>query len=238
VISIQFDAREALGFIDHAHEQLPFALSVALNRTGNVVRQRQRQNAASLFTIRKPWVLGPAVGPRDAMTPAAGAKSEGAMLVDQRPSTKRDLVLTLAVSRPRRFMARHEQGGVRLSGTVPFAIPTLALRPTFEASVPLEWYPKSLRLFARRDVVGTMPALAKGKRGTYLVPGVGIFRRTSPTTTELIWILKDTITLPRRPWFSSGVDEVFRATIGPQFDAAWKHALATARPRTARTSAA
>jgi hypothetical protein len=98
-VDLRIDAKipEALERLDDfRYRQVPFALSVALNRVGKAGKEAALEHIFRTFTIR-----GPAFIKRS---------------VVQRASSKRDLRTTLTVRDA--FLAQHEQGGTRRPGDV------------------------------------------------------------------------------------------------------------------------
>lgn len=98
-MDLRIDAKipEALERLDDfRYRQVPFALSVALNRVGKAGKEAALEHIFRTFTIR-----GPAFIKRS---------------VVQRASSKRDLRTTLTVRDA--FLAQHEQGGTRRPGDV------------------------------------------------------------------------------------------------------------------------
>src|SRR5690349_13251347 len=94
-------------------DQLPFANSLALNRTGLAVQKAERAGISERFIIRRPWVTQGITIPRF--------------------SDKHDqpLKITIALDVTRAFLAKFEPGGAKTETAAgPIAIPSTALRPS------------------------------------------------------------------------------------------------------------
>jgi len=59
----------------------------------------------------------------------------------------------------------------------------------------------------------------------------GVYQRTGPGKHDfhLVWTYKAKIPIPKRPFFYEVGIKTVRARWGPNFTAAWEHALRTAR---------
>lgn len=229
-------------------DQLPFATSLAINRTALDIQRAVRTSMLSSFTIapdrkrfmdmmvrfdRKNYAtktnLEARIGVNDTESPAAG---EG---------------------RDRSFiLGRHETGGVRRAPDPlrPFAIPTRALRAGAFDVPPRSLYPSSLRLVERRTPSGTLPAksrvtkrgkiMIQGKRGTFVMDagtGVGnpkvrgVWQRTGPGKRDIrmLWMYRDRISLrPRLRFYETG-QRVIDTQFARIFERAMDEAVRTAR---------
>ncbi len=231
-MDIRVDGRAAQTWIERLFaDQLPFATSLALNRTAKAVQQAIRAHLAEAFTIRRPWVLQGITIPRF--------------------SDKRDVPMTVsvAIDPQRAFLAKFEAGGLkRGSATLPIAIPTTALRASFSAVPPLAFYPKNLRLVARRGATEILPAQShvtrrgvtqiQGKQRTFVldqtmfgVAVAGVYQRIGPGPHDirLLWSFKQQIPIPARLRFEATALATVEATWPRAYQAAWEQAVRTAR---------
>ncbi len=183
---------------DIAKRQLPYAVSLAMNRTGEEARNRMRNQLHLSFTIR---------------TGQSAKFLEQQIQVTER-SRKDNLALTVAARGPgAKMLARHEKGGVRVAA--PFFIPTEELRPSRQSVIPRSKYPKALRLDTRRGIVGSLPALRKGKRRTFIIQSdrtpraSGIYERFGPRKDEIraLWLFRPRVTLKPRLQFVKTVTD-------------------------------
>ncbi len=231
-MEIRVDGRATISALENLfRDQLPFATSLALNRTAKAVRAAIQESLERNFTIRRPWVLQGIVIPR------FSDKHDSPMMV------------SIELDPSRAFLAKFEEGGVR-AGTpeLPIAIPSTWLRPAFADLVPRSMYPKALRLMARRDVTGILPAhrhvtkrgvtQLQGKDRTFVLDqtmfGVrvaGVYQRTGPGKHDvrLLWSFKDRIPVAARLRFHATALEAVQATWAQNYEAAFLLAVRTAR---------
>lgn len=201
-VELDTNASEVARWIQHVFsDQMPFALSLAINRTAYNVRDAIRSGIQHRFTIRRRWVVHGIQIPR-------GGRA-----------TKQKLEAIVELERRRSFLAKFEEGGVkRGSATMPIAIPTEHIRPVHTATPPLSLYPKNLGLQERRDISGGFTAARttftrrgvkqwKGKRRTFVIdpwehnatPELwGVWQRRGPKRHQirLIWAYRREIPIP------------------------------------------
>jgi hypothetical protein len=229
---IRVDGRATMSALENLfRDQLPFATSLALNRTAKIVQEALRAHLAEVFTIRRPWVL------QGITIPRFSDKHDSPMMVSVELDPKRA------------FLAKFEAGGVKQGSPIlPIAIPSTALRPSFSDMPPLAFYPKNLRLSPRRDVVGVLPALkhttrrgvvqTQGKDRTFVLDqtmfGIrvaGVYQRIGPGRHDirLLWTYKDRIPIPARLQFEATAVATVQAVWPEQYEAAFQQAVRTAR---------
>lgn len=212
-------------------DQLPFATSLAVNRTATVVRDAIRAHLQDAFTIRRPWVV------------------QGIQVTHISDKHDNPISATVSIDPQRAFLAKFEAGGTK-SGSleIPIAIPSAALRPSFTDIPPLALYPKNLRLLARHDVTGTLAATRRiTKRGVVQIQGkqrtfvldqtmfgvsvAGVYQRVGPGPHDirLLWSYKQRIPIPARLQFSATALAAVEANWGKLYEAAFQQAVRTAR---------
>jgi hypothetical protein len=231
MIQVLVDTSGADAFLRAVERQIPFAAANALNRTAEEAQEAQRRGMSERFVIRKPWVL------------------QRVKIERGDRATKDRLEVTVSVDEKGRFLRKFEEGGekVALDRNFPIAIPTEEIRPTPQALVPLAYYPKNLRLVARRDVKGVLAAKTRvgpsgvtqwlGKRRTFILDPTqhrgakvwGIFEREGPNDIRLIWVLKQRIKIPRRLEFIPTILDAVQRRWADNFVGFMVHALRTAK---------
>lgn len=165
-------------YLAQAQQQLPFALSLALNRTASALVRQVRANVRGSFTLRQPYVLdevqqlrwadkerGHILGqPRNADVDVPGLKpGEMAAVVGLHPNPKG------GQARKRPILERFETGRPKVGGV---AVPTTTLRPSFAARVPRQYYPTNLGFTPRRQVEGGMASSGR-KFGAFVFGNPG-----------------------------------------------------------------
>jgi hypothetical protein len=195
--------------------RLPFAVSLALNKTAKEFQQAMRVGISRRFTLRRPaFILGLVHIPRGgASNVKAGRYTAEIVVGGSEPGSKS--------FRSRGLLAKFEGGGQKQSRDemMPVAVPTPSLRPSFAEMVPRALFPKNLRLQERRTpdgtlgpkvhVTGTGKAQIKGKRRTFVLGqpgqrGWGVFQRTGPKKGDIrmLWSYRMRVPIPRRLQFA------------------------------------
>lgn len=127
------------------------------------------------------------------------------------------------------LLSRHEEGGEfhRAADAFPFFIPTQAIGgdgpdgSTGRGIIPRYWYPSALGLAPRMTIAhGVREGGMKGKRGTFVIPGKGIFRRLSsrPGDIEMIWAFTTHIRLKPTLKFRETVARVVQERLPVNMD--------------------
>lgn len=218
-------------------DQMPYAMQLALNWTALDIRDAARRGIEERFTVRRRWVLNSVIIPRGHW------------------ATKQNLQVSIVVGGRRwHFMTKFEEGGVQHARDplMPHAIPTEHLRPTPEANIPLSMYPKNLRLVARREPGGILPARQKlthrrvvqwlGKRRTFVIDPRyhqadrqlwGVWQRFGPERKhiKLIWAYREKVNIPPILKYNETARATYQDRWEHQVNRAWDRAITTARPR-------
>jgi hypothetical protein len=235
--------------------QMPFALSVAMNRTVEDANAAVRRRMQSTFVLRRPgFDLPPQQLPSIARATKSRLHAEVRLAyADVTPGSVGD--------RREVIFRKHEEGLIKRADdpSFPIAIPTTAIRPSFPALVPLQFYPKNLRLAPRQQPDNTtLPALRRGKvvtlagakisnrarkqqgltgtLGTFTISNEDgrpkfIAQRTGSGRRELriIWLLKQQIRIkPLRffyPTIAPVISERFPVNVAGAIDLALRTAL-------------
>jgi len=168
-VRVQVDSSQLILRLEKGARRLAYAVANALNATARDIQAAERANVQARFEIRKPDFL---------LRQAAIIKPFASVRGD------RPFVEISVGKKPRLLLSRFEEGGDRpaFKGQhVAVPITGEAARPMFTSTVPTEY--RFSQLFGpyrpgRRR--------AKGKHGTYIVPGVGVFQR-GPTGSDIIY---------------------------------------------------
>jgi len=189
-------------------KQIAYATVNALNATAKDVQAKQRENVARTFTVRKPEFIRREAAIIDFASLAKG-RTEAVIRVGEKP---------------RLLLSRFEKGGAR-TGFVGknVAVPLVGgARPTKQSEIPAAFRFAGMNLRAYRGgkllkrkargkhvrtvgMFGEFGRLAPPERGTgvqwrgrnrtYLVPGVGVFQRTGPNSSRLLWAFRPSVQL-------------------------------------------
>lgn len=139
--------------------QIPFAMSVAMNRTVEDALAAVRQRMQQQFVLRVPgFDLPPQQLPTIARATKTRQHAEIRLGYDDGPQS--------IGGRREQLFKKHEEGMLKIAtdASFPIAIPTTAIRPSFAALVPRQLYPVNLRLAPRQQPDNsTLPALRGGK---------------------------------------------------------------------------
>lgn len=223
-ISVSVDG--AIGKMNALSRQVPFAMSVALNRTYDEAQFNIRRHIERVFVLRTPN------SKRYILRTIRREKRDMA--------TKKRLYADVRLQSPSRRHPNARILGEFVTGEpkvsydprMPVAIPTRTLRPAFEDVVPRNQYPQNLGFSPKKDPTGvSYYALGKGskkkkltpfkgkaiqgQRGTFVLdprqmPGLspkawGVYRRIGPKTGEgrgqsgvvMLWSYHHRTTRPR-----------------------------------------
>jgi hypothetical protein len=231
--------------------QIPFAISLALNRTAKGAIAAAGERLDRDFTInesKKPFLKRLFRFPRSQW------------------ATKRKLIATVGVhqsdgdfgtgsDKDRGFLlGRHEAGGERHRNDParPFFLPTEALRSGAFDVPPKSMYPTALRLFESRGIVrfekdaatgkrkgvkGTLPAQAKGKKGTFIIDARkkggtwGVFQRVGRGhgNLRMLWAFRTKIRLKQRLGFYTGTSAYVDTNFNQVFGESLAEAMRTAK---------
>lgn len=242
---------------DAAKKQVPYATSIAINRTLEEVLAGARKQIAERFTVRVPvFVLPPVQLPtRDRATKT---RLEGVASLGYSDGAKKDIG-----ARREQILRKFETGGPKTAKDpdFPIAIPTQAIRHTFGDLVPLGFYPQNLRLAPKQFVGGeVLPALKRGKvrtlsgestsnrkrrkagmegiGGTFTINDengrpIGVFQRIGRgdgrQNVRMIWLYKQRIRIPNKLSFFPLAQQIVDERLLINWEGALALALRTAR---------
>ena len=233
MIQIKCDIERFKGlFTDVLERQVPFATSLAINMLAKDIVGAGNASIRQNFVVRSDWVS-------DAFVMRASDKH-------QTPIRAR-----IQVKDNHALLNKFEEGGTKTahSHDEPIAIPTSAIRPGFSGRVPLQLYPKNLRLMPRMTASGSLGPKGRvmrngmlqiqGKLRTFVIdpatmPGAskwGVWQRFGPGRHDIrrIWTYKQSIPIPRRLHFGETAQRTAERLWERRFEEAWQRAVATAR---------
>jgi len=217
-ITITVDPSEAILMLRNGEKKLRYAFVNSLNKTAKDIQREQQANVERTFTVRKTEFIR-----REAAIISFASVSKGILEASVRVGDK-----------PRLLLSRFEKGASR-GGFVgkQVAVPvTGGARPTKRSSIPKEFTFSAMALKAYRGnkrltrkargrhvrdygVFGQYGRLAlpepgnrvqwRGRNRTYLVPSVGVFQRTGPKSSRLLWAFRPSVQLlPRLRFIVTG----------------------------------
>lgn len=159
IVSIDVSALVA-AMTDLQREQAPFATSRAVNDLANMAVAGVQETMKTNFTIRRPWVLGG--------------------IFVRKYSNKKDdpLEAILAIRDDRAFLAKFEDGGVKLPRGKNLALPAEIPGVTKASVVPAGSRPRAFGQWQNR----------RGNERTFIIlegPGAGIWQRYGPSRGQI-----------------------------------------------------
>lgn len=224
-ITVSIDATRPLEMLSNSDRKIGYALVNALNATAKDIQAKQRANVRERFTVRREQFI----------------MREAAKIDFAKFSTARFQASVSVGQKPRLLLSEFEKGGTR-RGFVGknVAVPLVGgARPSKEAEIPRAFTFAGMRLKAYRGkkrltrkargrhvrdfgVFGEFGRLAlpeagnrvqwRGANRTYLVPGVGVFQRTGPESTRLLWAFRPSVRLlPKLQFIVTGTDVARRS---------------------------
>lgn len=250
--------KEAIAALDDvAKRHVPFATSIAINRTLEESLIEGRKEIQANMVVRVPnFILPPIMLPnavRATKTRLEGTAAFG--YPDVLPNNIGD--------RREKILRKFEYGGMKEAADPdkPIAIPSSALRPTPTASIARAFYPVNLGLAPRQGISGeTIGARRRGavksfegKRlsnrarkqqglegllGTFTMQDeqgrpIGVFQRVGHGRgregRRVLWWFEHSIHIPRLIHFTDIAPGVIHARFATNWNEAMEHALSTAR---------
>ena len=195
-------------------DQMPFAVSLALNSTAFDLRDEQREEIESRFTVRRSWV------PR------------GVQVADRATKTKHEAVVHLAPDRD--FLARFEEGGrVTPERSRAFAVPQEARRTTTGVIRKSE-RPRAFQF--EEAGRGQRATVYRGRKGTFMIrrhDGEGLIAqrqgRGASSRVRVLFTFTGAATLPADLRFELTAERVLDEKLVANFERAFDRALRTAR---------
>lgn len=245
VIDVQ--AADALRILHNGERRIGYALVNALNNTAKDIQREQRANVSRLFTVRKKEFIM-----REAAYISFANLTKGVFQASVSVGNQKS-------PKARLLLPQFETGGQRkgfVGKTV--AVPLVGgARPSKESEIPQAFRFAGMGLQAFRGgkkltrkmrgnhkrgygVFGEYGRLAlpdagnkvtwRGKSRTYLVPHVGVFQRTGPGQTRMLWAFHPSVKLLPVLHFIVNATAIAR-TAFPRYlkrevDEAFAHALA------------
>lgn len=198
-------------FTDAEKEQIPFAVSQAVNDVALAGQDMLRQKESANFVIRRPWVLQESVK-------------------ISHFSTKREdpIHARIQVGDKADFMNKFEPGGVKTSRTGHnIAVPIMA-RPGKAGLVPANLRPKNLHLHSVGRAI-------RGDQRTFIMTTrsgrQGIFQRTGSGSRDyiLLYWLTPRVPIPANLQFEQTMTDAVARYWVSSFEERFAAAMATAR---------
>lgn len=248
-IDATIDTTSLLLRLKNGERRLVYATVNAVNATAKRVQEAARQNLRDKFQLRKPDFL---LRMAAVIKPFASVK-RGIIFAEVSVGKKSRLLL-----------AEFEAGGKRepfVGKRVAVPITGSAARPSKGASVPVEYQftrlafrpPLSAReKRVRKSIQGNTARqtrglrslfdthqagerIWKGQRRTYLIPGVGVFRRTGPgpKDTEMIYLFDSDVRIPATLQFLETAKRIADVWFKEEMERETVKAIEFARGRTA-----
>lgn len=153
MLELELEVPERLrGFGERAERQVPYAVSLAMNRTAEEAQEAQRVAMRREYTIRRPWVLQGIKIPRGGF------------------ASKQNLSVTIGVDPARDFLTKFERGGKKRPrrGGRSIAVPEGAKRNKQDI-VPKSQRPRSFEFTRGSSSLATRVTVMRGNRGTMMI---------------------------------------------------------------------
>lgn len=182
-LAAKWDDLNLLRRFENAEKRIVYAVVNALNDTAKICQRAVQLHVLDTYTIR----LSQFVTRQAAIIKPFASVGKGRLFVEISVGKK-----------PRLLLGAFEEGGLRtpFKGKGSVAVPVEA-RPTKTASVPESLYiselgfkrPKATTKQARRGRrTGAVGKVWEGLRGSYLIPGVGVFQRVGASVSRVLYV--------------------------------------------------
>ncbi len=224
MIDVHVDDRLVKAALRTLHgDQVPFALSRAINDTAKDFQQAERQRVKEKFTLRQErFILNTVKINRGDF------------------ASKRNLRAIVGIDPQRDQLAKRERGGFKSSvAGKPFvAIPSRDIRRTKRGLVPRSLYPAAFKPFTRATNLrsfGGRQVTNVGQKGTFFVKLSGgrrlLLQRTGKkrTSVRALYLFVRATKLDRRLGFHDTARKTVEAKFSPNFARAFAEAVRTAR---------
>ena len=187
-IDCDVDAAKLILRLRNGQRRFGYAVVNAINSTAKRIQAKERQHVEEAFTLRKEEFM----------------KRQAAVIKPFASAKKAVPYAEVSVGRkPKLLLSAFERGGKRepvTPGAKRIAVPVVGgpARPEFSKPVTPELRMSKLRF----DKTKTGKRRAGVRRAAvYLVPSVGIFKRTGPETTEMVYHFQEEQKLQARLQF-------------------------------------
>lgn len=254
-IEVKLEGDDLVAFVGDLRKQIPYATSVAINRTAEEVLAEARRQIQGRFIVRAPsFLLPPTQLP--AKWKATKSRLSARVALGDDDGGRAGIG-----ARRRAILDKFEFGGPKEADDpdFPIAIPTRAIRPSPTTLVARALYPKNLRLAPRKQADGsTLAAKRKGKvrglageilgvkkrkelglqgiGGTFTMHDsngkpLGVFQRTGAGFRgyRMIWAFRNRIPIPKRLTVYARAQQIVDTRFQANFDGALDLAIRTAR---------
>ena len=211
-------AEEVRTALKSAGAQLPFTLSLALNRTANDVQAAIRQTLPSKFHLRRPDFITRTIYRKPGIWPTGDN------------SSKTELTAAVRVHEQRNFLAKFEEGGEKKGEGGSLVLPTPRINEPnliIRRSDPLHIskLPGSLTKSGKLRT--------KSKVGVFIVQKPGgaktIMQRISNTAIRVLYTFRRAVRIPKKLGFHETGLKAVNATWSRNLGEALDRALRTAR---------
>ena len=189
LVEFQWDAARALSVLNNAEKRARYAMSNALNSTAKDVQTAVRARVQSEFHLRRSEFI----------------LRQAAVIAFSKPTTLEARVSVAPKHPDRLLLPGFETGALRRAftpGAMNVAVPVEA-RPTPASRILPSAFFDRLGLHKEGGAW-------RGRGGTYLVKGVGVFKRTKGGDSVLLWSFKHPFALRRMLNFFATAEPVAR----------------------------
>lgn len=215
-IDVKIDNRELLRRLPKGYKRLAYASVNAINHTLKRIQKVMRDRVAEEFTIRRREFMMRQAAVIKPFASVKMTRAYGEIAVGQKP---------------RLLLSTYERGGPRepvTPGAEFVAMPVIGspARPTVTSKVPPELWTKRLKFDRTKAGKARLGVI---RTGTYLVPDVGIFKRTGGESSTLIYYFTRGQRLAKRLGFVRTVKRLADRWFGEEFQREVIKAIAHAK---------
>lgn len=186
--AFEVDVRAAsvIATLRNGVRRMNYTIANALNTTAKLVQAEERAAVLRSVTVRRREFI----------------ERQAAIIKPFASAPQRRYFARIAIGqKPRFLLPWFETGATRKAFKGKnVAVPVVGgARPSKEQSVPEDLFVQKLRLRRQRrgrKPVGPKPPI-EGERGTYIVPGSGIFQRIGDGASRILYAFKRVVRIPR-----------------------------------------
>jgi hypothetical protein len=215
MISVDIDISKAVDMATTVLKKFPYATNTALSAVGKEIVDAERADLQVKFQVRKQFIL-----------------NRVRILQYSRANNLTMIVgIDANVQGGPLLLPSFEDGGQKTPAAGPeIAIPITgeAARPSFAVNIPRSMLYKQLQI--QRTTTRSGAVQWKGRKRTFVIPGVGVFQRTGPGKDEAALIYRFQVSAPLKRWMR--FREIATRVFADRFNALWNQAfIAELRPR-------
>jgi hypothetical protein len=220
-IDVRVDGTRLFKFIRNGQKRLAFSVIEALNKTGLEAQRAVQEGAPGKFTVRQRVFIRRQIAKIEKRSFASVARGQAYIEIE---------VGKVTTGRRELLLAKFEKGGERqpfIGHNIAVPVTGGPARPNIGRAVPRQWQFQNLAFRRAQTRKGASVWVSPNERA-YIVPGVGVFRRTS-RGSRMVYAFVSSVKIDQRLGFERTIRLVADRRFSKNMGAQIAQALARAR---------